>query len=382
MKAPTAKTFRTSLLTAAVLSAFQPVVAQETESDGADSVEIISVTANRRSQSITSVPYNISAIGGEKLKEAGITDIGDLTARIPGVAFTDRGARSGAFSSSLSMRGLSLEDGRVSSPLYTAPGVSTYIGETPLFANIRFYDIERVEVLRGPQGTLYGSSSLGGTLRFIPNLPETDLTLVEVDATISQTDNGDGINHETNIVANLPLSETFAIRANIGVDDAAGWIDQPSSYVLDPQGVPQLANSGDYLNSPAEFVSREGINGEKSVYGRIAALWQISDDTRLVVAYNKQDDDSDSNPSRAVDYQDLDDYESAALTTEPYSGETELVSADVEMDLGYATFSASVSHYESDMAFESDQTGAYQAFDFYAASYGAMPRPSDCRLFH
>lgn len=371
--------FAYSLVAMAVFSGVSH--AQETANDAAQTeqqqqqVEIIAVTANRRSQSITTVPYNISAIGGDVLKKAGVTDLGDLTKRIPGISYTDRGSRSGAFSSSIAMRGLSLEDGRVSGPLYTAPGVSTYVGETPLFANIRFYDIERVEVLRGPQGTLYGSGSLGGTLRFIPNAPDTEFGFLELDTAVGQTNNGDGLDHETNVVFNLPLANNIAVRGNLGVDDRAGWVDQPFSYGLDNQGIPLLANADNYLDSAAQFVARKGINDEESVYGRIAALWQVTDDTKITLAYNKQKDQSGGNPSRAVGYQDLDEYESAALTAEAYEGDTELVSLDMETHIGFATFTASVSSYESEQDIESDQTGAYQAFDFYAASYGAMPRP-------
>lgn len=374
--------FAYSLVALAVFSTMQSSHAQEAteEANKEEAYEQISVTANRRSQSIVSVPYNISAIGGETLKKAGITDLGDLTRRVPGISFTDRGARSGAFTSSIAMRGLSVEDGRVSGPLYTAPGVSTYVGETPLFTNIRFNDVERVEILRGPQGTLYGSGSLGGTLRFIPNAPDLEFGFVEVDAGISQTKNGDGLDNETNLVFNFPLADNFAIRGNIGVDNRAGWIDQPFSYELDNAGLPILSNPDDYLNSPAQFVSREGINHEDSVYGRLSALWQISDDTKITLAWNKQDDESGGNPARSVRpagtiYEDLDDYDSAALTVEPYDGEAELLSMDFETHIGFATFTASLSTYDSEQNLQSDQTGVYQQYDFYSASYGAMPRP-------
>ncbi|TQV87408.1 TonB-dependent receptor [Aliikangiella coralliicola] len=335
----------------------------------------ILVTANRRSQSIESVPYNISAIGGGDLKQIGISNLGELTQRIPGVSYTDKGARTGAFSTSIAMRGLSLEDGRVSGPLYTAPGVSTYVGETPLFSNIRFYDIDRVEILRGPQGTLYGSGSLGGTLRFIPNRPDLMGTDGEISYKLGQTDNGDGLNSELNLVYNLPISDTVALRANVGRSESAGWIDQPRAYQLDAQGIPVAADTTDALNSPSVFQRFEGTNDEESTYGRVSLLWEATSDVEVLLAYNSQKDDSGGNPSRAVDYLDLGEYESAALSREPYAGDTDLLSLDVEVDLGFATFTASASNYESEQELQSDQTGAYQAFDFYAASYGAMPRP-------
>ena len=373
--------FKITALSAAITMAYptsafaqeQASVSDETVQQEQD-VEVISVTATRRSQNIESVPYNISAVGGENLKQAGITNLADLTSRLPGLSYTDRGARSGAFSTSIAMRGLSTEDGRVSGPLYTAPGVSTYVGETPLFANIRFYDIDRVEVLRGPQGTLYGSGSLGGTLRFIPNMPDLMGDEVEISTGISQTKNGDGLNSELNLVVNHALSDTLAVRANIGRSDDAGWIDQPIAYQRDDRGAPIPADVSDLVNSSAKFESLKGVNDEDSSYGRIAALFQPNDDFKAVLAYNQQNDKSNGNPARAVDYQDLGEYDSAALMTEPYEGDTHLVSLDVEMDMGFATFTTSVSQYESEQSFNTDVTGSYQAFDFYADSYGAMPR--------
>ena len=371
--------FTTSALASAMALAFSGNTFANDNPDGQtqaeQDVEVISVTATRRSQSIEKVPYNISAVGGETLKQAGISDLGELTTRLPGLSYTDRGARSGAFSTSIAMRGLSTEDGRVSSPVYTAPGVSTYVGETPLFANIRFYDIDRVEVLRGPQGTLYGSGSLGGTLRFIPNLPDISGSDVEVSTGMSQTDNGDGINTDFNLVLNHALSDHLALRANVGRTEDAGWIDQPLAYRPDAGGVPMLANSEDPVTSEAAFETLSGVNSENSQYGRIAALWQPNQEFKAILAYNRQQDESNGNPARAVDYQDLDDYDSAALMLEPYEGETDLLSLDVEVQLGFATFTTSVSSYESKQNFHSDVTGSYQAFEFYADSYGAMPRP-------
>lgn len=372
--------FKASLLASSIAiacqsSAFAEEQEQEKKINKNKDMEVIAVTATRRSQSISSVPYNISAVGGDALKQAGITEIGDLVKRLPGVSFTDRGARSGAFSTSIAMRGLSTEDGRISSPLYTAPGVSTYVGETPLFANINFADLDRVEVLRGPQGTLYGSGSLGGTLRFIPNMPSLDGTEVELSTDISQTKNADGFNTELNGIFNFALTDSLAIRANIGHSDAAGWINQPYKYQLDNEGVPLPADPNDYLDSPAAFENKENINDEDSTYGRIAALWQPNDDFKATLAYNYQQGNSGGNPARAVDYKDLGEYDSASLTDEPYSGETDLVSLDVEVNLGFATFTTSVSTYNSEQEFKSDSTGSYEAFGFYPYSYGVMPRP-------
>ncbi|MEM1110671.1 MAG: TonB-dependent receptor [Pseudomonadota bacterium] len=338
-------------------------------------LEEILVTATRRAQSVQDVPYNISAISGDDLALAGITDLGALVRNVPGITYVDRGVRGTAFNSGLAMRGLSVDDGRLSSPLATAPAVSTYLGETPLFANLRMTDIDRVEVLRGPQGTLYGSGSLGGTLRFIPNLPSLESTEVEIAADVSSTDNADDLNYSTDLLVNLPLGDTLALRANLGYADYAGWIDKPRMLALDGAGSPVLADPGDFLGSGPVFMGEDGTNDEQTTSARLALMWQPSDVFKATLAYQYQKDESDGSPIRAVSFPDYDEYDSPVLVDEPFEGEIDLLALDVEVDLGFATLTTSISTYESEQEFEGELTENYQQFDFYFYAYGAQPRP-------
>ena len=119
------------------------------------------VTATRRSVSVSDIPYNISAISAAEIADAGITDLQGLTNMIPGLVGPDLGPRASNINDTLIIRGLNASAVNAETQEIGAPAVSTYVDETPLFVNLKMTDIARVEVLRGPQGTLYGSGSLG-----------------------------------------------------------------------------------------------------------------------------------------------------------------------------------------------------------------------------
>ncbi|MDZ7768444.1 MAG: TonB-dependent receptor plug domain-containing protein [Woeseiaceae bacterium] len=137
------------------------------------SLEEIVVTATRRESSVLDIPYNISAISGTTLEEALVVDNWELMRNVAGASVVDRGYRNAGVINSIMIRGLNLDGSALGDyALNTVPTVSTYVNDTPIFANFILKDIERVEVLRGPQGTLYGSGSLGGTVRYIMREPD------------------------------------------------------------------------------------------------------------------------------------------------------------------------------------------------------------------
>ena len=120
-----------------------------------EAIDEILVTATRREQTTQEVPYNISALSGEELRAAGVTNLADLTRVIPGIAYADLGVRSAGVNNQLILRGLnSNAQGSINAYVetLTPAGVSTYMDNTPLFTNLKINDLERVEVLRGPPG--------------------------------------------------------------------------------------------------------------------------------------------------------------------------------------------------------------------------------------
>src|SRR5512137_1164277 len=118
-------------------------------------LEEIVVTATRREQTIQEIPFNISAVSGDTLERSNISDAVEALRTMPGISIQDRGFRNGGIASGIVIRGINVDGGYNGDvPLAAPPTVSTYVDDTALFGNFILKDIERVEVLRGPQGTL------------------------------------------------------------------------------------------------------------------------------------------------------------------------------------------------------------------------------------
>src|ERR1700753_2663156 len=141
------------------------------DSSGSTLQDIV-VTANRRSQSVQDVPYAISALSGADLAQLGITDMNALSHELPGVTFLNKGAYAGLANNTIIIHGLNVEITGGMLPNQTQSPVATYVDDAPVFVNLHLTDLDRVEVLRGPQGTLYGSGSLGGTVRYLQHDPD------------------------------------------------------------------------------------------------------------------------------------------------------------------------------------------------------------------
>ena len=214
--------FRKKTLAAAVAAAglaAVPMVLQAQESQ----LEEVLVTASARQQAVQDIPYNISAMSGEDMVGQQITDQADLLRSISGVSVVDRGYRNSGTVNSIIIRGLNVDNGLNGDiSLNAVPTVSTYVDNTPLFANFVLKDLKRVEVLRGPQGTLYGSGSLGGTVRYITNKPSTEAFEGEVSGDYSETEGSDGGNYSFNLMLNVPLTDRIAARGHIGKIDNDG----------------------------------------------------------------------------------------------------------------------------------------------------------------
>ena len=261
--------------------------------------------------------------------------------------------------------------------------VSTYINETPLFANLRLRDIERVEVLRGPQGTLYGSGSLGGSVRYIYNKPDLSAFYGEISGGVSQTKNGDGINYESDLMLNLPVTDTFGLRASVGYTEQAGFIDQVARYKRHPDGSPVLDNGAtDPINDSANFYAgqpvfehAEGVNDAETESYRLAAAWQPSDRVAANLSYHHQSDDVGGTQMNSYAMFGEDSLKNAALIAEPFEREVDVFALDVDIDMGFATFTASASRYQSEGEGSRDLTGFYELFSFWEAYYGNSPRP-------
>jgi outer membrane receptor protein involved in Fe transport len=255
------------------------------------------VTASRRAVSAQDLPISITAVSGVALEQKGIEDIAGLAHSMAGVNYTDRGPFGGVNGSTLIMRGLNSESTAFQEGLATSvvPPVATYVDDTALFFNMRLEDLDRVEVLRGPQGTLYGSGSLGGTIRFVLNAPDPNGFDAKGQIGLSKTAHTHTTNEDISGMINLPLSDTLAVRINAGASDDAGFINQTNLYVLDSAGVPVLSQPTTPSNpvglnpqiAPKTY-SQNGVNSYQYRNARISMLWKPSDELKAQLSYYYQ----------------------------------------------------------------------------------------------
>ncbi|WP_334184420.1 TonB-dependent receptor [Novosphingobium sp.] len=217
----------------------------------------IVVTATRREQRVQSVPLSISAIGGATIQRQGIEDIQDYGNRIPNLAFQAGDSTRTDLQTSVEIRGVS-----------GSGTTGFYIDDSPLVANLnpRVIELDRIEVLRGPQGTLYGARSMGGTIRYITKQPDLDRFEGQAHLQGSWTSGSGSPNEMVDGVINIPLVPgVFAIRALAYVEHDAGWLDRAPS-----------------ANAPAKFPIRRDFNDASYAGGQIAALLSL-DDGRLTI---------------------------------------------------------------------------------------------------
>ena len=281
----------TALLTTAVVAPLAN--AADTPRDMQVLQEII-VTATKRSERLQDVPISISAITSDDITARGFTNYADMLNSVPGVYFQDLGAGAGT----IRIRGISASEGGV--PSTTA----TYFGETVTSVltnhggkpNLRMVDIDRVEVLRGPQGTLFGASALAGVVRVIPKAPNLQEFEADVGMRGFTTAHSDGESYHAEAAVNIPLvTDKLALRVVGYKDDIAGFIDNTSA------GTPEIDWSAALGAPPGTLVSpaiapfaRKDINSEDTWGARGTLTWQATDRLSFELLHATQDVQVDS----------------------------------------------------------------------------------------
>jgi outer membrane receptor protein involved in Fe transport len=393
-----------------VLTALYGVPAHADDADGG--ITEITVTATRRVSTAQDIPLSITAVTGQQLEKAGIQDIAGLAHSMAGVNFTDKGPFGGINGSTLIIRGLNSEAtaGQLALATPVIPPVATYVDDTPLFVNLRLQDLDHVEILRGPQGTLYGSGSLGGTIRFVQNAPDPSGFDARVEGGVSKTAHTHALNEDISGMLNLPLTSTFAVRLNAGWTDDAGFINQPNLYVLDSSGVPVSSQPLTAANPagvapaipPAKW-SKEGVNTYEYRNVRLAALWKPNEDFKGELSYYYQRAAAGGFPYVATQSDaynrwlgpssqpaggtnlvaqlydspvpaGVDRLSSATNSLEGTRDEVNLVALDLDYDVGFATLTSSSSWAHHNNKTNSDLTALYTNFYFFQNFYGQNPR--------
>src|SRR5437016_13392137 len=204
---------------------------------GSELEEVI-VTAQHRSESIQDVPITIQAITGDQLGKLSVTTFDDVVKLLPNVTFSANGPGQG----NIYMRGLSVgfAGSQSSASINPFPNVATYLDEQSLTfpaRNLDVYmvDMERIEILEGPQGTLFGGGAEAGALRYITRKPKLNVSEGHAEASYGTTAHGDP-NTAVNAVLNLPLiADKLAVRGVFYNDSRGGYIDNvPTQFTRNP----------------------------------------------------------------------------------------------------------------------------------------------------
>ena len=304
---------------------------QDTEQTAKENLEVIQVTALRRATTVEDTGMSVSAVGGQELSERAAVNFQDFMRTLPGVNFSE-GAAPGE--QDIIIRGINFPSNR-----FQLPTVSVYVDEINLSQNgrnpdIDLIDMNRIEVLRGPQGTLYGGSSMGGAVRYITNKADLDMQEGWVEAGIEDVYHGD-FGYKTAFMFNQPLSDTLAIRFVGYRKDLSGWIDNVGHI-----------HTGNYELIDATD-AQDNINDELTYGGRVAVRWQPSDDFSLDFMYLKHDSEvsglANWNPN-LIDQGNAGDgygkFKAAVRSAETYSDSNDVYSLtfNYEMDFASATW--------------------------------------------
>ncbi|HEY5756449.1 MAG TPA: TonB-dependent receptor [Steroidobacter sp.] len=301
-------------------------------------IEEIVVTAQKKEEVLQDVPASISVLGGEQVQNLSLNSLADFATYVPGFAVSSGGSPGNA---RLTLRGIQTGGGG-------APLVGMNIGDAPVgssrspstyILDLLPYDVQRIEVLRGPQGTLYGAGSMGGLVKYV--LREADPTRFETrfGGTIETVANSDRPSWGSRATVNLPLLDgVFALRASGYYNDDAGYID----------------NAGIGVHNE-NTVTRKG--------GRIALFYQPADQLKITASALLQKIDADG---RAIVQLDavtrrptVDRYTHSTMLPEQLSQELQFYSLNVDWDLGFATVTSSSSYSRTDSSSSFDYTAIY-----------------------
>ncbi|MCZ8113258.1 MAG: TonB-dependent receptor [Betaproteobacteria bacterium] len=218
----------------AVFLAAHPAHAQTAAPAAAEASQVITVTATKRNERITDVPLAVTAIGDAEIRDRGAADLRDMQYSVPGLNIQEQ--TPGA--NRIQLRGVNAGFGT------GLPIVGTYLDEMGITLDLQsrdtlvpLVDMSRIEVLRGPQGTLYGEGSMAGTIRYLTRNPSLTKTDGFVEANLYKQGEG-GMGHRLSGAFGTPLMEGKAgLRVAAGSDKLAGWIDYPQMGLKDANGV-------------------------------------------------------------------------------------------------------------------------------------------------
>lgn len=295
--------------------------AQSTDSEEPDDRRLgtVTVTATKRAENAQDIPVTVQALNGQELDELGVEVFSDYLLQVPGITAGGSGPGQGT----IYIRGLASTTPNLTTAGVAglAPNVALYLDEQPVSQpgrNLDVYaaDLERIEVLSGPQGTLFGASSQAGTVRLITNKPQLDSVEAAGKFGTSFTKGGE-MSNNVELMLNVPVTDKFAIRGVVYVDNQGGYIDnvggirdasesgrfRPEGAVRS-NGVPVSAVRAGFQStadlSNVNFISannsgivEKNFNDTQYAGFRLSGLYEFNDEWRLNVSHSQQNLDTD-----------------------------------------------------------------------------------------
>jgi iron complex outermembrane receptor protein len=367
---------RCSLLLLSTCAALILAVGAQAAAGDSDSDQLqeVIVTAEKRASTVQDTAISMSALSGTQLEAQGIVTVEDLAAAVPGISMRSAGPGQTEYE----MRGLASSGGAVST-------VGFYVDEVALSASADaqngrtvidpdLFDMNRVEVLRGPQGTLYGAGSMGGTIKLVTNAPKLDTFESAVEATGSKTDGG-GVNGGGNLMLNLPIGEYAALRLVATDKYISGWIDR---VVIKPGDFPFPTNfgncsyffctRGDVLAAPVQQDITDA-NIERFASGRAALLIKPTDSLSITATAMYQRIDADGpNQYQSPPGPLAGNYSSSNVYAifqpydiqEPYVDSFKLLSLTVAYELPFAQLTSATGYWSRNVIQTQDATEAME----------------------
>ncbi len=294
-------------------------VAQDAEEPEARRLQSVTVTATKRSESAQSIPVAVNALGEQELEALGVKNFSDYLIQLPGVT----AGGSGPGQNTIYIRGLASTTPNLTTAGVAglAPNVAFYLDEQPLAQpgrNLDVYaaDLERVEVLSGPQGTLFGASSQAGTVRLITNKPDFSGFDASLKASTSFTDGGE-MSNSVEAMLNVPVTDKLALRGVVYTDNQGGYINnvggtrsalesarfRPAGTIRDNGTVVSANREGfqpaadlsgvNFISANNSAIAEKDFNDTVYAGFRLSGQYDFNSDWSLLVTHAQQQLDSE-----------------------------------------------------------------------------------------
>lgn len=280
----------------------------------------VTITAQKRVETVMTAPLSVTALDNETIRNRGLVSLDDFLRSIPAVAYVDQGPG----------QNIIVIRGAYGEPFATGPTVGMYFGEVPLTglaigasADVKLVDMERVEVLRGPQGTLYGSNSLSGTIRHVPAPPKFSKFEGRLDVGYSDTTRYGGHNGDVVGMLNVPLlDDRLAVRAVAYKFSKTGFIKNIAG------DDPRLQASAAFFGASNQAGNQSHVGGSTIEGARVSVLWKPIDDLRIGFIYVRQNDAADDRP---FSQRGLGEYERSVYRFGPIVGEDDALKTSLDI---------------------------------------------------